>query len=125
MLIRDKKDLEVAYELLAIIKASKRAPEAKEKHLRDIKKDIREYTHRAPDTARVIHDGGYGSWIELMELPEELETKEEAAEYFEENCWRHYTPTYYDCTGQIFTQWYKLVQRRGRWMAYHSLGMDV
>mgnify|MGYP000367666834 CR=1 FL=1 len=33
--------------------------------------------------------------------------------------------TGYDCTGQEFTSWYRLFQRRGHWYAYHMVSRDV
>ena len=42
--------------------------------------------------------------------------------------WNRYmttVPSQYDCTGQLFTNWFKLIRRRGHWFAYHSIGRDV
>ena len=30
----------------------------------------------------------------------------------------------YDCTGQPFTSWFKVVKRRGLWWAYHAISYD-
>ena len=34
-------------------------------------------------------------------------------------------PSMYDCTGQAFTNWYKIFKRRGQFWAYHSVVFDV
>lgn len=31
----------------------------------------------------------------------------------------------YDCTGQPFTSWFKVIKRRGLWWVYHAIAYDV
>lgn len=33
--------------------------------------------------------------------------------------------TAYDCTGQAFTAWYRIVKMQGRFFAYHDVAYDV
>ena len=65
--------------------------------------------------------------IQLEQLPDELNsyTEDEAQELFMWNRYRTAAPSQYDCTGQLFTNWFKLTRRRGHWFAYHSIGRDV
>ena len=65
--------------------------------------------------------------IQLEQLPDELDshTEDEAQELFMWNRYRTAAPSQYDCTGQLFTNWFKLTRRRGHWFAYHSIGRDV
>ena len=60
-------------------------------------------------------------YIELYELPDV--TDPEA--YFDENERLIATPSQYDCTGQAFTMWHKIIKRRGRNMVYHRVAFDV
>lgn len=65
-------------------------------------------------------------WITKFPLPEDIHTREEAIEYFKEYEYIYYRPTYYDCTGQTFTSWFKVFQKPdGRFWAYHAYGLDV
>ena len=56
---------------------------------------------------------------------EDLQTEDEADAYFMGNLYRESYPSAYDCTGQIFTTWYKIFRRGGRFWAYHATAMDV
>lgn len=51
----------------------------------------------------IVNGGGDfdGCWQKIF-FPGECWTEEEKKEFIEEN-WHHYRPTFYDCTGQIFT----------------------
>lgn len=44
---------------------------------------------------------------------------------FTENRYIHGVNSQYDCTGCLFTEWFKVFRRRGRWYAYHCIGMDI
>lgn len=123
MIIRNDEDLRRAYMLLSTFKEG-----GKEGHPKvgELKKRIRSYLH-LPHCSRVIRDDGIDGYVELMQLPEFLdsETKEEAAEWFEKECYIEPTRSAHDCTGKPFTNWYKVFRRRGHWFAYHSVGFDV
>lgn len=77
----------------------------------DLKQVIREYTRRPPEKSHIVEERGIDGYVELIE--------------FDAVYRREYFPTYYDCTGQRFTNWVKFFQRRGRWMAYHSVSVDI
>ena len=51
--------------------------------------------------------------------------KADAADWFRDNCYLEAYNSPYDCTGQEFTNRYKLFRRRGHWFAYHSISRDV
>ena len=52
-------------------------------------------------------------------------SQETADEWFQYNEYMECIPSAFDCTGQRFTSWYKLVERNGRWWAYHCISVDV
>ena len=63
----------------------------------------------------------------MEQLPDELDsyTEDEVQEWFMWNRYMTAVPSQYDCTGQRFTNWFKLTRRRGHWFVYHSIGRDV
>lgn len=125
MLIRDKEDLELAYELVAcaedLIKAGR---VAKTNKLIELKRDIRAY-HKKERTSWIIHDDGMDGYTALLLFPEKVKSYLQALNYFMDNYYCECRPSMYDCTGQAFTWSYKLVFRAGRWYCYHSVGFDV
>ena len=92
----------------------------KKRKIRDIYKQENEKPER-----HIVHDNGIDGYIELLQLPEEITTRETADEWFQYNKYMEYVPSAFDCTGQRFTSWYKLVERNGRWWAYHCISADV
>ena len=91
-----------------------------------IKREIRNYNNRpAPDVHIICAD--YDGRLELVQLPDELDKahKADAADWFRNNCYLEAYNSPYDCTGQEFTNRYKLFRRRGHWFAYHSVSRDV
>lgn len=133
MSIRNKKELRLSYghirlieKLIAENPAAFGKPEGVLELIRKEKRDIREYYRRQEEKQdRHCIKSGFEDYIELIELPEELETAEEAEEYFREYEYIYYRNTPYDCTGQLFTDWFKIFKRRGRYMAYHAVSMDI
>lgn len=93
----------------------------------NIKREIRAYTHRPAEDSRIVEERGCDGYIELVQLPDELDKahKEIAADWFRTNRYLESYPTPYDCSGQKFTNWFKLFRRRGHWFAYHSVSIDV
>lgn len=76
-------------------------------------------------TGRMIKQYDDGTVIVLMPILEAYFNLplDEVERIFEERY--ELRPSYgYDCTGQPMTCWYKLVQRRGMWYAYHCIGAD-
>ena len=126
-LICNQRDLRRAYETLLFLKEIEREHGSSENlkiHSNDLKKAIRKYFHRKTDR-RLVKDYGIDGYIELIKLPEYLETKEDAKEYFDSEERMVCRPSAFDCTGQSFTSWYKIFKRRGQFYAYHSVSVDV
>lgn len=95
------------------------APQA-QAFIKDLKQSIREYNHRKTD--RRIITGDYGCVLELVDVPQGV-TDIDA--WFDENERRICQPSQYDCTGQAFTEWYKIVKRADGYKVYHLIGFDV
>ena len=96
-------------------------PEGKTKQMEDMKimKRYKVYVYN--------EERGIDGYIELVQLPNELDdlNEDDAAEWFRANRYYEFYPTAYDCSGQRFTNWYKLHRRCGHWFAYHSVSFDV
>ena len=101
-------------------------PSAVEKKIFYIKRQIRERNRAESSKYRPVTVLDCGDYcIVKFPLPEDIQSKEEAREYFREYEYIRYRPTYYDCTGQSFTSWYKIFQKPdGRFWAYHAIGID-
>ena len=93
---------------------------------KSLKQSIRIYfRNQSRKPERRVFDADYNGAMYLIELPEEIKTEEIAEAWFEANEHRECVPSQYDCTGQAFTAWHKLVKRRGRWWCYHRICFDV
>jgi len=91
----------------------------------ELKRQIRAFLKPFVSKRVIISDDGDRCIIKLP-LPSEIKTAEDADEYFMQNEYIEYEPTYYDCTGQLFTAWYKIFQKpNGEFWAYHSIHRDV
>lgn len=92
-----------------------------------VKREIREFNRRPASDSRIVEERGCDGYIELVQLPDELDKahKEIAADWFRANRYLEFYPTPYDCSGQKFTNWFKLFRRHGHWFAYHSVSIDV
>lgn len=117
--ISNKHDLHLAYELLALAESR-----GKLEHIVEIKQAIRQY-HNEPAPYKHLIRSDYDSYVELVELPEYVDSFELADEYFMDALFIEPTYSWYDCTGKPFTSHYKLFQRHNRWMAYHFVNYDV
>lgn len=114
-MICTNKDLKEAYRMMKYLP-----------HLSDVyKRDIRAYNNREPQERYIVKDNGIDGIIVRYPLPERIKDMETAVSYFEEQEFIDRPDSPYDCTGKIFTSWYKIVNKRGRFWAYHSIGMDV
>ena len=129
MAIRNTRELKINYQMIDVYNSLKPETPDQERILREqvckLKREIREYNRKPVDEARIIRDDGFDSCIVLIPLPERIKTKEGARDYFMDTEYRECRPSMYDCTGQIFTKWFKIISRHGRFWAYHSMGMDV
>ena len=107
----------------------KKQPGSKLEHIKariiEMKRQIRA-NNKHDNEGKVVQDNGIDGCIIKLPLPECIKTLEEADEYFTEFEFIRYRPTYYDCTGQSFTAWYKIFQKPdGRFWAYHHIARDV
>ena len=120
-IIKTTKDLRFAYGLLRVLGDD---PDGIACAL-DTKAAIREYhrRNRRPN-ARVVRADG-DSILLVQPLPERLQTAVAADDYFCRRYLRESRPSLYDCTGQVFTNWYKIFERAGQFWAYHSMSIDV
>lgn len=127
--ITNDKRLRAAYILLRTLNSD--APDNPKSSLRvlvsTVKKEIRAYNNRKPPDAYIVKDYGIDGYVELYCFPEWTDhmSKDDAEEWFDCTRRGHYIPSPYDCTGQKFTSWRKLVRRQGHWYAYHSVSIDV
>ena len=123
MVIRNKSDLSLAYSLARLYEQYADSEDSK-LALDDIKREIRKYTN-APKRDRRFLDGDVDAYTVLIEFPAKIKTKEQAEQHFMDMEYRECRPSAYDCTGQAFTAWHKLVNRRNRWYCYHRVCFDV
>ena len=118
--VNNKVDLRLAWWAIKFWK------ELKPESAVEIKKNIRSYYKEQNEHKKYHLDkGDYDRYILLVTLPEWIETEDEAHEYFDACEYMKYYPSQYDCTGQHFTQWYRIFKRNGRWMAYHCICVDI
>ena len=128
--ITDNERLRDAYTLLMFMQGDISASAEKKAAVKNlaatVKMEIRAYNNRPVSNVRII-SADYDGRLELVQLPDELDKalKADAADWFRDNCYLEAYNSPYDCTGQEFTNRYKLFRRRGHWFAYHSIGRDV
>ena len=132
--IRDKHDLRNSYDTLDLY--YKVLNEVKEKMpdrdvspildgIKEAKQAIRRYFKTQDETRHIIKDYGIDGYIELVEFPKHVSSREDAEDYFNEMELIVYRPSAYDCTGQLFTGWHRLFERRDSWWCYHRVCCDV
>lgn len=125
------KDVKNNYEMLLLLRDMWKRFQIKGKYndyedVKDFKQGIRIYfKNQARELECRVFDADYDGATYLIELPEEIKTEEVAEGWFEANEYRECQPSQYDCTGQEFTAWHKLVKRNGRWWCYHRICLDV
>ena len=137
-MIQNSEDLRIKYELLLSLNRIKNENESDildmdsyNDFVNEIKKEIRDYYKREKDKKEwLIKDYGIDGCILLIELPSEInsvkiDSFELAEEYFKAYEYRKCRPSMYDCTGQSFTSWYKIIKRNNKFYAYHCIGFDV
>ena len=109
--IRNTRELRDAYEFLSFEKEID--PDGK--IASKIKSAIRKWNNRPEPMERVIK-GEFDYVTSLIEFPDEIETEEEAEEFFDD----HYRMTYMWSPSR-----HKCFKRRGKWMCYHWTSCDV
>lgn len=123
MVIRDNRELREAYIIMTELLKMEQVTD-KNKTVIELKRDIRRYLKDGGFKGwkgTLVKDYGIDGYITLYELPD----VSDPVEYFEENERIHYVPRAWDCTGQAFTEWYKIFKRHGKTMVYHRIGYDV
>ena len=134
-MIRDSEDLKFKYATLLWLKKIKDKYysldiDSYNDSVKEIKREIRNYYKREGERKeRLIKDYGIDGSIVLVELPSEInsikiDSFELAEEYFKAYEYRKCRPSMYDCTGQVFTSWYKIVKRNNKFYAYHCISFD-
>ena len=132
-MIQNKNQLRFKYETLLWLNKIKNENEdcIIDLAVNKIKKEIRDYYKKKEKERKewLIKDDGMDGYIILFELPSEInsiqiDSFELAKEYFEAYEYRRCRPSMYDCTGQSFTIWYKIIKRNNKFYAYHRIGFD-
>lgn len=130
-IINNKSELRAVYETLLFLNECLQYPEVKnrkvlDERIKQVKLRIRDYHRRSKEnTLRIIHDDGIYGYISLEQAPDFLKTKEEVEKWFEGTKVIVPRPSLYDCTGQCYTIWYKVIYRREKFFVYHRVGFDV
>ena len=137
--INNERDYRIGYELLRIL--SKDGGKRVESYVAELKRNLRQYASRKPVVyvgmgftceRRIIKDYGIDGYIEIVSIPEVFDNLEDsttdgpgAESFFRDFIEIQAHPSPYDCTGQRFTAWHKIVKRNGQYWAYHSVAIDV
>lgn len=138
-MIQNSEGLRIRYELLLLLNRIKNENESDildmdsyNDSVYKIKKEIRDYyKEREKDRKEwLIKDDWIDGSIVLVELPSEInsvkiDSFELADEYFKAYEYRKCRHSAYDCTGQSFTSWYKIIKRNNKFYAYHCISFDV
>lgn len=115
-------NLRAAYDILHIL-ADQEGDKVEEYRVQ-IKRAIRAYNKRPIDEALVIEQSSDGL-LTVFPLPADLKTEYAAKDYFVDHHLLAAPNSMYDCTGKVFTVWFKIFRRRGQFWAYHATAMDV
>ena len=104
--------------------------EAVRERLADMKRELRAYNKRRDaklsERGTIVREFGIDGFIVKFPLPARLTSFEAADEYFMETEYMECRPSMYDCTGQLFTSWYKIFRKPdGRFWCYHHISRDV
>ena len=106
-----------------------------EEHLKKVTETLVNYKREVRKKPRIdeieilVKDYGIDGYVYKQDVTDfgydfDSYTKEMIEETLEEHR-THCIPSQFDCTGQRFTQWNKLVKLGGRWWYYESVGFDV
>ena len=119
MKICNPHDLRVAYGILRIHGLS---PAYKQ----ELKREIRRYTGRPAPSRRIVEsDDDSCTVLVNLHLPADKASLADADECFLHDHYLEAPRSSWDCTGALFTMWYKPFVRRGEWWAYHRVCRDV
>ena len=137
IMIRDLEDLKMKYNSLLLLNKLKNESnsidmDSYNDSVYKIKKEIRNYYKKREKDRKewLIKDDRIDGSIVLVELPSEInsikiDSFELAEEYFKAYEYRRCRLSMYDCTGDSYTVWYKIIKRNNKFYAYHYIGFDV
>lgn len=74
---------------------------------------------------RTLWSDQSGRKLELILLPDQIKSLEEAEAYFESKEVHYCDLVEEKATGRLYTAWYKVFYRRGRLYAYHMTAYNV
>lgn len=89
------------------------------------KKTIRRIlrTSSPKEECHMVRDNGIdGAWLRIKMTG--ADSREAAEDQFLSEYYLEPIASAFDCTGRLFTSWYKIVQMHGDWYAYHSICRD-
>jgi hypothetical protein len=130
----DNESLRSAYEFLRLCENTNKEfhNDSMDEYIKEMKREIRQYTHKA-NGARTI-DGytiesrliksDWESYIELIKLPDTVKNDLDAEWFFDSLLKIEYKYRDYDCTGQLFTAWWKVFKKGERFYVYHAVDCD-
>lgn len=96
--------------------------DAEKRHKKELREAIKEEEFDNGNV--IIYGGDYDRMWKKLFFPNESWTEEQKQKFIDYN-WKHYKPTYYDCTGQIFTTRIKIYNTPNGVIAYIFEAMDV
>ena len=120
--IENDRELRCVYEILGML--AERTTSNVQERVARIKKAIRKYRDRPVSHEQIVRSD-CDSLLVVFPLDKDLKTAEEADDYFLDHYYREFIPSMYDCTGQVFTTWYKIFRRRGQFWVYNATAIDV
>ena len=88
-----------------------------------LKRQIRAYNNTQSD--RRIVRSAYDGAVVLINIPEGIDTREDAEDWFDAEERIIYTDRGYDCTGQPFTSWHYIGKLGGKMVCWHCISIDV
>lgn len=137
--IKNRKDLEFAYSFRRYLQHHDFSdtpllpgqPDARPELIRELSEAIHAYHRKqaerelANSDRRIVHDDNIDGYCLRIDMLDDFGSIDEARAWFEEYEVIHYRPSYYDCTGQMFTSWYRIFRHPdGHYIAYHYIACD-
>lgn len=119
-------ELRDAYEWLKFWESTPVRPDLSEKineKRAALKREIRAYTNRKTDRRIIRSD--YDGAVVLINIPEGIDTREEAEEWFDAEERITYRDRGYDCTGQAFTSGHHIGKLGDKLVCWHRISNDV
>lgn len=89
-----------------------------------IRKAMREEEANKDPYRVSVFRNDYDGYTEKLVAEDGGETVAEVEEWFRENYFRDYYDRGYDCTGQLFTAYYRIFKVNGNWVIYHRIECD-